>query len=89
MKDGRFGDEGCKTLNEILKKSKIETIELIGNEITQIGIENMKEALQISETIKELVLSVNEISDEGCSVFNEILKKSKIESINLECKYYF
>jgi Ran GTPase-activating protein (RanGAP) involved in mRNA processing and transport len=89
MKDCRFGDEGCKTLNEILKKSKIEKIELVGNEITDIGIKRMKDSLQMSETIKELILYSNEITDEGCKTLNEILKKSKIETMDLECKFNY
>jgi hypothetical protein len=48
-----------------------------------------------SEYLKEINLKSNfennegnRISDEGCFLLNEILKKSKIERINLEGKYY-
>jgi Ran GTPase-activating protein (RanGAP) involved in mRNA processing and transport len=80
-------------LNEILKQSKIQKIDLTSkeiiflkkvNEITDKGLEYLKESLMYSEYLKVIILFKNCISDEGCFVLNEILKKSKIEIIDLQ-----
>jgi hypothetical protein len=52
-----------------------------------IDLENMKESLMNSEYLKELNLRDNKFVDD-CLILNEILKKSKIERINLACKQF-
>jgi hypothetical protein len=65
------------------------------NGIDYTGLNYLKGSLMSSEYLKEINLKCkfennegNCISDEGCFLLNEILKKSKIERINLEGKYY-
>jgi hypothetical protein len=53
-----------------------------------IDLENMKESLMNSEYLKELNLRDNKFVDDDCLILNEILKKSKIERINLACKQF-
>jgi hypothetical protein len=40
-----------------------------------------------NEYLKEISFQSNWLSDEGCLILNKIFQKSKIEIINLECKY--
>jgi hypothetical protein len=64
-----ISDDGCFVLNEILKKSKIEIINLKskllgfnkGNRITQKGLEYLEESLCNNKYLKEINLYRNVI----------------------------
>jgi hypothetical protein len=48
----------------------------------------MKESLMNTKYLKEINLRGSSFDDNDCSILNEILKKSKIERINLACKQF-
>jgi hypothetical protein len=48
----------------------------------------MKESIMNSEYLKEINLKGSQFDDDDCSILNEILKKSKIEKINLASKQF-
>jgi hypothetical protein len=65
-----------------------------GNNITKTELELYKPSLINNLNLKEINLSSknhllikeNNCSDEGCTIINEIILKSNIERINLNCK---
>jgi hypothetical protein len=88
-----FGEEELFVINEILKKSKVESIViscfnpylLDGSKVLEI----LKDTLMNHKYIKNIDLSSNSFEDKDCLFLNDILKNPSIEKINLRRKYNF
>jgi hypothetical protein len=89
LENNNFDDVDCLILNDILKVSKIEKINLSHNGFTGFGLEKMKESLMNTKYLKEIDLKASQFDDNDYSILNDILKVSKIEKINLSCKQFF
>jgi hypothetical protein len=64
--NSKISDEECKTVNQILKESKVQILDLSGiiiffnkkdNKLTKKGLEYLKETLMNHEYLKEINLS--------------------------------
>ncbi|MGC0372429.1 MAG: hypothetical protein DGJ47_001142, partial [Rickettsiaceae bacterium] len=75
------GDELISTIMEYLPKTRIESLNLSGNELTNKGVRNLTQSVK---KLTFLELSCNEIDDEGAEILRELLEGSNIECLDLE-----
>jgi hypothetical protein len=99
-KECNFGEEELFVINEILKKSKVETIIISG--VYSFFLDGLKVLVILKDTlmnhryIKNIDLSCNFkikkgnfFEDKGCLFINDILKNPRIEEIDLSGNIIF
>lgn len=75
--------EGAVALGESLRDKKyLEVFNVKKNEIGLQGIKAMEDCLNLSRAIKELILSGNNIGDEGLEIVIKALTSKKRQSLH-------
>ncbi|KAI9365955.1 hypothetical protein DFJ73DRAFT_152358 [Zopfochytrium polystomum] len=85
LSDNRIGSDGSRAISQALSKNKsnISSLNLSGNAIGNTGAEDLAEMLTKCETLEELHLSLNMISDIGASAIGKALPKSSLKRLVL------
>lgn len=84
LSSNEIGDEGTKSLCEVLKKNSVLTkICLDRNKIGDSGAESISELLKKNSTLQTIRLTENKIGDKGVKLISEALK------INTSIRYIY